>query len=79
MNPKNHPNAKKIDKLSFTDLEELIKKTVKQAPGEYELFDLKAVKYAAKQKIPLIFIDGSDPEEIIRAVEGGHSGTVVTV
>ena len=30
-----------------------------------------------KIKVPLVFIDGADPEEIIRAVEGGHSGTLV--
>jgi len=28
--------------------------------------------------IPIVFVDGTDPEEIIRAVEGGHSGTVVS-
>jgi uridylate kinase len=35
------------------------------------------VKRAKKLKIPLIFVDGRDPEEIARAIEGGHNGTEV--
>jgi isopentenyl phosphate kinase len=35
------------------------------------------VRRAKKLKVPLVFIDGSDPDEIMRAVEGGHGGTEV--
>jgi uridylate kinase len=38
---------------------------------------LKATKLVKKRKIKVIFIDGTDPEEIIRAVEGKHKGTVI--
>jgi len=41
------------------------------------LFDLKATRLIKKNKIKTIFIDGSNPEEILRAVEGKHHGTVV--
>jgi uridylate kinase len=76
-NPKTHPKAKKIDTLTFSELERIIKENVRQAPGEYGLFDLKAVRLAAKLNIPVVFVDGSDSQEIVRAVEGGYSGTVV--
>ena len=58
-------------------LEEIIRKRFHQAPGDYGLFDLKATKLAAKCGIAVIFIDGTDPEEIIRAVNGSHRGTEV--
>ena len=77
-NPKTNKDAKKLDRLTFTELETILKVNVKQAPGEYSLFDLKAVRLASRLDIPVIFIDGNDPEEIIRAVEGSHHGTVVS-
>ncbi len=76
-NPKTHPDAKKLDTLTFKELERIIRANVKQAPGEYGLFDLKAVRLAARLGIPLVFVDGTDPEEIIRAVTGNHHGTTV--
>ncbi len=76
-NPEKHPDALKLDKITFSQLEKIIQENTEQAPGEYGLFDLKAVRRAKKLKIPLIFIDGTDPEEIVRAVVGGHGGTEV--
>lgn len=75
-NPKKNPRAKKFDKLSFNEFEKIISKNV-QFPGEYRLFDLPAAKLIKKQKIKTIFIDGNDPEEIVRAVEDNHRGTVI--
>jgi uridylate kinase len=77
-NPKTNKDAKKLDRLTFMELETILKANVKQVPGEYSLFDLKAVRLASRLDIPVIFVDGNDPEEIIRAVEGSHHGTVVT-
>ena len=76
-NPSKHPDAVKLDRITFPQLEGIILENTEQAPGEYGLFDLKAVRRAKKLGIPLVFIDGSDPEEILRAVEGGHGGTEV--
>jgi uridylate kinase len=75
--PKTHRDARKMDALTFTELERIIGENVRQAPGEYGLFDLKAVRLAKKIGVPVVFVDGTDPQEIVRAVEGGHSGTVV--
>ena len=77
-NPKTHPDARKMDRLTYSELEKIIRENTRQSPGDYGLFDLKAVRLASKLQIPVVFVDGSDPGEIIRAVEGGHSGTVVS-
>lgn len=74
--PKVNPNAKKFDKLSHEEFLKIIQKNA-QIPGEYRLFDLKAAKLIKKFKIRTILIDGNNPEEIIKAVEGQHNGTVV--
>jgi len=76
-NPRTNPKARKLEHITHAQLEEIIKENTRQAPGEYGLFDLKAAKLAARINMPLIFIDGRDPEELRRAVEGGHSGTLV--
>ncbi len=76
-NPKLHDDAEKLPTLTCTTLEEIIKQNTRQAPGEYGLFDLKAVRLAKKLDIPIIIIDGTDPDEIIRAVKGTHSGSTI--
>ena len=76
-NPKTNPDSQKFDTLTYTELEKIIKANTRQAPGEYGLFDLKAVRLAAKLGTPIVFVDGTDPEEIIRAVTGAHHGTTV--
>ena len=76
-NPKLHDDAEKLPALTCTTLEEIIKRNTRQAPGEYGLFDLKAVRLAKKLDIPIIIIDGTDPEEIVRAVKGTHSGSTI--
>ncbi len=76
-NPKTHKAARKYDELTYSQLEDIIRANVNQAPGEYGLFDLKAVRLTARLGIPVVFVDGTDPEEIVRAVAGKHHGTVV--
>ena len=75
--PKKDPNAKKFDKLSYDEFEKIMLKNP-QTPGEYRFFDLKATRLIKRGKIKTIFVDGRDPEEIIRAVEGKHHGSVVS-
>lgn len=77
-NPTQHPDAEKYRTLTYTQLEKIIKTNTRQAPGEYGLFDLKAIKLAKKENIPIIFINGTDPQEIKNAANGTHNGTTVT-
>lgn len=75
--PKIDSNSKKLDKLSYYEFEKIMMKNA-QVPGEYRFFDIKATRIIKKYKIKTIFINGNDPEEIIRAVEGKHNGTTVS-
>jgi uridylate kinase len=74
--PDKDPNARKYSRLTHDEFLKIIEQNP-QIPGEYRLFDLKATRLIKKNKIKTIFIDGSNPEEILRAVEGKHHGTVV--
>lgn len=74
--PKQNPNAKKFRRLSYDEFIRIIKRNV-QSPGEYRLFDLAGAKVIKKAKIKTVIIDGSNHEEILRAAEGKHSGSVV--
>ena len=74
--PRKDLNAKKFEKLSYEEFEKIILKN-KQEPGKYSLFDLSAIKIIERSKIKLIVINGEDPEEIIRAIEGKHRGTEI--
>jgi uridylate kinase len=74
--PKINPNAKKFDRLTHKEFIKIIKKNA-QIPGEYRLFDLPAAKLIKRLRLKAVFIDGNDPREIIRAVEGNHSGTTI--
>lgn len=74
--PKKDPNAKKLEKLTHDEFEKIIMQNP-QTPGEYRLFDLPATKLIKKMKLKTVFINGKDPKEILRAVEGKHSGTVI--
>lgn len=76
-NPRKHADAVKLKELTFDQLEKIIRENTRQAPGEYGLFDLKAVRLARKAGIPVVFIDGTDPEEIKKAVQGTHGGSTV--
>ena len=70
------PDAKKYDRLTHDEFLKIIEQNP-QTPGEYRLFDLKAARLIKKNKIKTIFIDGTDPEEIVRAIEGKHRGTII--
>lgn len=76
-NPKIYRDARKLEILTYDQLEVIIRDNVCQEPGEYGLFDMKAVKKAKRLKIPIVFINGTNPEEIKRAVNGTHSGSIV--
>ena len=74
--PKKNPAAKKFDNLTYGKFLKIISKNP-QKPGEYRLFDLYAARLIKKLKLKTIFIDGTDAEEILRAVKGKHNGTVI--
>ena len=74
--PTQDPNAKKLREVSYDEFEKILLKN-KQGPGEYKLFDLSAAKIIERSKIKTIIVNGEDPQEILRAVEGKHKGSEI--
>jgi len=74
--PNKFSDAKKFERLTYDEFIKIISNNP-QKPGEYRLFDLKAAKLLKKNRTKLIVIDGRNPNEIIRVIEGKHSGTEV--
>ncbi len=74
--PRKKKGAKKILNATYAELKTILSKNA-QLPGQYGLFDLRAVETITKSKIKAVFVDGTDAEEIYRAVFGGHNGTIV--
>lgn len=74
--PKKDPNARKFERLSYKRFRKVLSK-LEQAPGKYALFDLKAVDIIERAGIKTIILDGRDPRNILKAVEGKRVGTIV--
>lgn len=74
--PKKNPAAKKFGRLTHEEFSKIILKNP-QSPGEYRLFDVSAARLIEKLKLKTIVVDGTDPQEILRAVSGSHNGTTI--
>jgi uridylate kinase len=74
--PKKDPSAKKIDEMDYDGFQELIIKKGSRA-GEYALFDLVALKIVSRSNILTKIINGSDPNNILRAAKGEKIGTTI--
>lgn len=74
--PSKNKNAKKYDKLTYAELKKILTANV-QSPGKYALFDVSAVRILKQNKIPLVIVNGKNPNEILNAVKGKHKGTTI--
>ncbi|MFX1519262.1 MAG: UMP kinase [Promethearchaeota archaeon] len=74
--PKKDPTSKKIDELDYDKFQELIVKKGSRA-GEYALFDLVALKIVSRSNILTKIINGSDPNNILRAAKDEKIGTTI--
>lgn len=75
--PKKHPDAEKLDKLTFDELIEHLESKRHRA-GIHQIIDPEAVKILRKSRIKTVVVNGFDPENIIRALEGEKIGTVIS-
>lgn len=75
--PKKFSDAKKYDIITPQNLIDIIMKE-KMNAGSNMVIDLVAAKVTERSGIPMIVIDGRDPENICRALlDGVFSGTIV--
>jgi uridylate kinase len=77
-NPKTNPNAKRFEKLSYSELIKLANEADTRAAGTNFVFDILACKLAARSKLELHFISAKKIDDLKNAIDGKkHSGTVV--
>ncbi|MBI4362875.1 MAG: UMP kinase [Euryarchaeota archaeon] len=74
--PRIHPRARRIRRMSHRQLVELTSRAASSAGG-HTPFDLLASKVLQRARIPLVVVDGRNPENIRRALTRNPPGTVV--
>lgn len=72
--PAKNPDAKLLREVGLKRLREIISKE-EAIPGKYRLLDAVSLAILERSKIPTIVIDGSKPENIVRAILGENVGT----
>jgi len=74
--PNKYPDAKRLDKISFEDLANLLE-AKEHTPGINQVIDPEAVKILGRIKLKTIVVNGHDPGYVVYAVQGRHIGTVI--
>jgi uridylate kinase len=75
--PRKHPEAVKLNRLSFDDLPKVFEESVHKA-GIHQIIDPEAVKVLKRRRLKLIIVNGFKPENILAAVNGESVGTVIS-
>jgi uridylate kinase len=74
--PRKNRKAEKLDKVGTRALHRIIREGGARA-GEYELLDLVTLSILERSKVKTIILNGSNPQNILKAVNGGKIGTIV--
>ncbi len=74
--PRKNPDALKLDRLSFDDLQGVLAETEHKA-GIHQIIDPEAVKVLKRARVKLIVVNGYKPENFEAAVKGEQIGTIV--
>jgi uridylate kinase len=73
--PRRNPDARLLRTVSYAEVVEIL--GGKHSPGIHSIVDPVAIERIARQKLKLIVVNGADPENVIKAVDGESVGTVV--
>ena len=74
--PRKYPDAVKLDRLSFADLQGVFSENQHKA-GMHQVVDPEAVHVLKRERVKLVVVNGFKPENILLAVQGEKVGTVV--
>lgn len=74
--PKKHPNAKKFDRISASELVQIVMSSIMKA-GSAGVVDPLAAKIIERSGIKTIVVNGNKPAQIESACSGVHKGTVI--
>jgi uridylate kinase len=75
--PNKNTDAKLLETISIKEFKKLISTETTKA-GYYPLFDITALQIIQRSKIPLQFINGSNPANLEKALQGTSIGTEIT-
>jgi uridylate kinase len=75
--PRRHKDAKKLDRITFRDLARLLEQDRHKA-GIHQILDPVAVKALKDRGIKTVVVNGNDPKNLRRAIDGEEVGTVIT-
>jgi len=75
--PDKNPNAKLLREVGIRRLRKILSKG-ESKPGEYRLLDQVSLSILERSRIPVVIVNGSDPENIVRAASGEKVGTRIT-
>jgi len=74
--PRKHPGARKLRRLSYDEALDLLSKMAVRA-GTYELLDPLAIRLARRSGVLIRVVDGREPGNIYEAVRGADVGSLV--
>jgi len=74
--PKKNPKAKKLTKISIKEVAKILDLSGARA-GEHELLDQVAIKIIERSGIITKIIDGKDPKNILKSINGGIGTTIL--
>jgi uridylate kinase len=74
--PKKHPDAVKLDHLSFDDLSQVLAED-KHKAGIHQILDPEAIRILMRHRVRVIVCNGFKPDNISAAVKGMHVGTII--
>jgi len=74
--PKKHPDAKKIDSLTYDDLPKLLEQN-KHKAGIHQILDPKAVQKLKEIGVKTVVVNGYKPKNLLLAAKGETVGTLI--
>jgi uridylate kinase len=74
--PKNHPDAVKLDHLSFDDLAKVFSQS-KHTAGIHQVLDPEAVKILKRHHVRVVVVNGFKIRNVLMAIQGKRVGTLI--
>jgi len=74
--PRKHPDAVKLDKLSIDDLSRVFEENIHKA-GIHQIIDPEAIKVLKRKPLKLVVVNGFKPENLLAAINGENVGTII--
>ena len=75
--PRKHPDAVKLDRLSVEDLAKVFEHNEHKA-GIHQIIDPEAIKVLKRKRLKLVVVNGFLPENILAAIKGENVGTLIS-